>query len=78
VATLLVFVAGCNDFVIGAALSAGDDSRTVPATLMLAAGRIDEPTSAVAAAGLLWVLPAVLLLLVFPRRISHLLGRSYR
>ena len=36
VATLLVFVAGCNDFVLGAALSADDDSRPLPATLMLA------------------------------------------
>lgn len=78
VATLLVFVAGCNDFVLGAALSTDNDSRPFPATLMLATGELERPSSAIAAAGLLWVLPAVLLLLVFPRRISHLLGRSYR
>ncbi|AXT85787.1 hypothetical protein C6I20_11700 [Aeromicrobium sp. A1-2] len=78
VVTLLVFVAGCNDFVLGAALSVDDGSRPFPATLMLASGELDSPSSAVAAAGLLWVLPALLLLLVFPRRISHLLGRSYR
>ncbi|MGA8987275.1 carbohydrate ABC transporter permease [Aeromicrobium sp.] len=78
VATLLVFVAGCNDFVLGAALSADDASRPFPATLLLASGQLDSPSSTVAAAGLLWVLPALLLLLVFPRRISHLLGRSYR
>jgi hypothetical protein len=45
---------------------------------MLATGQLETPSSAVAAAGLLWVLPVVLLLLVFPRRIHQLLGRSYR
>ena len=78
VATLLVFVAGCNDFVLGAALSADDDSRPLPATLMLATGQIETSSSAVAAAGLLWLAPVILLLLVFPRRITQLLGRSYR
>lgn len=78
VATLLVFVAGCNDFVLGAALSADDDSRPLPATLMLATGQLETSSSAVAAAGLLWLAPVVLLLLVFPRRITQLLGRSYR
>jgi multiple sugar transport system permease protein len=78
VATLLVFVAGCNDFVLGAALSADDDSRPLPATLMLATGQLEASSSAVAAAGLLWLAPVVLLLLVFPRRITQLLGRSYR
>ncbi|VXB77029.1 carbohydrate ABC transporter permease [Aeromicrobium sp. 9AM] len=78
VAGLLVFVAGCNDFVLGAALSADDDSRPLPATLMLATGQIETSSSAVAAAGLLWLAPVILLLLVFPRRITQLLGRSYR
>lgn len=78
VATLLVFVAGCNDFVLGAALAAGDESRPLPATLLLASGRFASPSATVAAAGLLWLVPAVLLLLLFPRRISQLLGRSYR
>ena len=78
VATLLVFVACCNDFVLGAALSADDDARPLPATLMLATGQLETSSSAVAAAGLLWLAPVVLLLLVFPRRITQLLGRSYR
>ena len=77
-ATVLVFVAGCNDFVLGAALSANDESRPLPATLMLATGQLETSSSAVAAAGLLWLAPVVLLLLVFPRRITQLLGRSYR
>lgn len=78
VTTLLVFVAGCNDFVLGAALSADESSRTFPATLLLATGQVETSSAAVAAAGLLWILPVIVLLLVFPRRISHLLGRSYR
>ncbi|MEJ7633909.1 ABC transporter permease subunit [Aeromicrobium sp.] len=78
VATLLVFLAGCNDFVLGAALSSDDASRPLPATLLLATGQLEGSSSAVAAAGLLWILPALLLLLVFPRRINQLLGRSYR
>ena len=49
-----------------------------PATLMLATGQLETSSSAVAAAGLLWLAPVVLLLLVFPRRITQLLGRSYR
>lgn len=78
VATLLVFVAGLNDFVLGSALSTGDASRSLPATLLLATGQIDDSSAAVAAAGLLWLVPAFILLLVFPRRIIQLLGRSYR
>ncbi|MEV7395594.1 ABC transporter permease subunit [Aeromicrobium sp. NPDC092404] len=78
VATALVFVAACNDFVLGAALATDDDSRPFPATLMLATGQLETSSSAVVAAGLLWLVPVVLLLLVFPRRITQLLGRSYR
>ncbi|MCW2830109.1 MAG: hypothetical protein JWP31_801 [Aeromicrobium sp.] len=78
VVTLLVFVAGLNDFVLGAALSPDDRTSPLPATLMIATRQLDDSSAAVAAAGLLWLLPAVVLLLVFPRRINQLLGRSYR
>jgi multiple sugar transport system permease protein len=78
VATLLVFLAGCNDFVLGSALAADDRSRTLPATLLLASGQVEGSSAAIAATGLLWLLPAVVLLLLFPRRINQLLGRSYR
>ncbi|MFI5427480.1 hypothetical protein [Aeromicrobium sp. UC242_57] len=44
---------------------------------MLATSQADA-SSAVAAAGLLWMVPAIVLLLIFPRRITQLLGRSYR
>jgi multiple sugar transport system permease protein len=78
VATLLVFVAGCNDFVLGSALAPDEQTLPLPATLLLASGQLDDSSAAIAAAGLLWILPAVALLLLFPRRINQLLGRSYR
>lgn len=77
VAALLVFVAACNDFALGAGLAPDRPSLPLPATLMVAAGRVDS-SSAVAAAGLLWLLLPLVLLLVVPRRIHHLLGRSHR
>lgn len=78
VAALLVFVAGCNDFVLGAALASDERTMTLPATLMLATGQVEGSSSVIAAAGLLWLVPPVVLLLLFPRRINLLLGRSYR
>jgi ABC-type glycerol-3-phosphate transport system permease component len=78
VATLLVFVAGCNDFVLGSAMAPDAQTLPLPATLLLASGQVDDSSAAIAAAGLLWILPAVVLLLLFPRRINQLLGRSYR
>jgi multiple sugar transport system permease protein len=75
---LLVFVAAINDFAIGAGLGADRPGLPLPATLMLATGRVDDSSAAIAAAGLLWLLLPLALLLVLPRRINHLLGRSYR
>jgi multiple sugar transport system permease protein len=75
--TLITFIAACNDAVIGAALTAGDESRTLPATLLLAAGQLGQPPAAIAATGLLWLVPAVLVLLAVPRRTIRLLGRTY-
>jgi multiple sugar transport system permease protein len=74
---LLTFIAACNDAVIGATLATDDESRTLPATLLLAADQLDMPSAAVAATGLLWLVPAVLVLLVLPRHTIRLLGRSY-
>jgi multiple sugar transport system permease protein len=74
---LITFIAACNDAVIGATLTAGDESRTLPATLLLATDRLQQPTAAVAATGLLWLVPAVLVLLALPRRTIRLLGRTY-
>ena len=75
--TLITFIAACNDAVIGATLAAGDESRTLPATLLLAADQPEQPSAAIAATGLLWLVPAVLVLLAVPRRTIRLLGRTY-
>lgn len=75
--TFITFIAACNDAVIGATLAAGEESRTLPATLLLAADQLEQPSAAVAATGLLWLVPAVLVLLALPRRTIRLLGRSY-
>ncbi len=78
VVALLVFVAACNDFVLGAGLASDQPSLPLPATLLLVTDRLDGSSQAVAAAGLLWLLLPLALLLALPRRINHLLGRSYR
>jgi multiple sugar transport system permease protein len=75
--TLITFIAAYNDAVIGATLTAGDESRTLPATLLLAAEQLEQPSAAVAATGLLWLVPVVLVLLALPRRTIRLLGRTY-
>lgn len=77
-ATLIVFVVACNDLVLGLALGATDNSLPVPATLATFGAVIDNPSAATAAAGLLWFLPALVLVLVFQRRIVWLLGRPNR
>jgi multiple sugar transport system permease protein len=75
--TLITFIVACNDAVIGATLTAGDETRTLPATLLLAVDQLEQPSAAVAATGLLWLVPAVLVLLAVPRRTIRLLGRTY-
>ena len=76
VSTALVLVAACHDVVLGAALSAGSGARPLPATLLAVADRDDH--AVVAAAGLLWLLPVLVIALVMPRRVVALLGRTYR
>ncbi|MGJ9413016.1 hypothetical protein ACHAAC_09940 [Aeromicrobium sp. CF4.19] len=74
----LVLVVTAGDAVVGAALAPGPDTRTLPATLLLAGGTLDAAPSTVAATGLLWLLPVLVLLAIAPRRIAHLIGRTYR
>jgi multiple sugar transport system permease protein len=78
VVALLVLVAGCGDFVLGAALASDQSTRPLPATLLLAGGDVERMSTTAAATGLLWLVPVLVLLLAFPRRIGHLLGRSPR
>lgn len=70
----VVFVVACQDLVLGLGLT-GDDAP-LTATLLRHGDQLG--TSVVAAAGVLWMLPGLLLVLVFPRRVTALLGRSYR
>ncbi len=73
----LVFVIGCQDFVLGAALSS--NGAPLPASLMMVRGDLgSSPSAAIAAAGLLWFALPAMLLLALPRTIHQLLGRSYR
>ncbi|GAA3514710.1 trehalose ABC transporter permease SugB [Aeromicrobium panaciterrae] len=76
VVTLLVFVVGCQDYVLGAALSTTD--APLPASLLMARGDLESSSATIAAVGLLWAIVPAMLLLVAPRRIHQLLGRSYR
>ncbi len=77
VVTFVVFIVGCQDFVLGAALSTTD--APLSASLMMAQGDLNtSPSATIAAVGLLWAALPILLLLVAPRRIHQLLGRSYR
>ena len=77
VISFITFIAACNDALIGATLTAGDESRTLPATLLLASDQFGQPSAVVAATGLLWLVPALLVLLALPRRTIRLLGRTY-
>ncbi|WP_311211075.1 MULTISPECIES: hypothetical protein [unclassified Aeromicrobium] len=74
VVAALVWVVAAQDAVLGAALGPTDDSRTLPATLLL--GSV-EPSQA-AAIGLLWLLPVLALVAIAPRRVRRLIGRDHR
>lgn len=71
---VVVFVVVSQDVVVGAALTTSDGARPLPATLLLG----EAPPSVVAAAGLFWLVPALLVLVVAPRRTALLVGRTTR
>ena len=72
--TILVFFWTSADVALGAAMAPTDDQRTLPATRR-ALGADPESSRLVAAAGLWWLLPLVLVATVFSRRLVSLLGR---
>ena len=74
----IVFLVTAGDTVAGAALAATPDAQTLPASLLLTVQTSPAGSSEVAAAGLLWLAPVLVLLLLAPRRIVHLIGRTYR
>lgn len=73
--TLVVFYWTAGDLALGAGMAATSETRPLPATLLLLSGRGELSSSVVAAAGLWWMLPAFLVIIVFARRIAALLGR---
>jgi ABC-type glycerol-3-phosphate transport system permease component len=75
VVTVMVFYWTAGDLALGLAMAATDETRDLPATLLVLTGRGDVSSQVVAAAGVWWLLPAVVLLIVFSRRVVALLGR---
>ncbi len=74
----IVFLVTAGDTVAGAALASTPEAQTLPASLLLAVQTSPAGSSEAAAAGLLWLVPVLVLLLLAPRRIVHLIGRTYR
>lgn len=68
--SVTVFAAACLDFVVGAGVTAGDGP--LPASLLALSG----DASLVAAVGVLWLIPLVVLVGLFSARITRIMGRS--
>jgi ABC-type glycerol-3-phosphate transport system permease component len=75
---LLVFIVAVNDVTAGAVMTSTESSRLLPATMLLVTGDLTYPSGRVAAMGLLLLVPALVVLFAAPRRILHLVGRTYR
>lgn len=75
VVAVVVFYWTAGDVALGLGMAPTEDTRTLPASLLVLAGDGEASSSLVAAAGLWWLLPAIVLLIVFSRRIVALLGR---
>lgn len=73
--TVVVFFWTAGDVTLGTGMAATEETRSLPASLLVLAGRDEVSSQVVAAAGLWWLLPAALVLIVFSRRIVALLGR---
>lgn len=73
--TVVVFYWTAGDLALGAGMAATQDTRPLPATLLVLSGRGELSSQVVAAAGIWWLVPAALVLIVFSRRTAALLGR---
>jgi len=69
--TLLVFFWTAGDYALGAGMAPTDAQQPLPATLLA----LDD-SRLVAAAGLWWLLPLIVLGAIFSRRLVSLVGRS--
>lgn len=75
---LLVLIVAVNDVSAGAVMMSTESTRLLPATMLLVTGDLTYPSGRVAAMGLLLLLPALVVLFAAPRKILHLVGRTYR
>ena len=66
---LLVFVFSWNEFLYALTLTASEDARTLPVAIALFPGLQEIPWGEIAAASVIATLPAVILMLVFQRRL---------
>ena len=66
---LLVFVFSWNEFLYALTLTASEDARMLPVTIALFPGLQEMPWGEISAASVLATLPAVLLMLLFQRRL---------
>ena len=73
---LLVFFAAWNFLLFGLGLSATGASQTLPAALTQVGDEFDNASAAMAAASILWLLPVLLFILVFQRRIVAILAKE--
>lgn len=74
----MVLIIAVNDVAAGAVMTSTESSRLLPATMLLVTGDLTYPSGRVASMGLLLLIPALVVLFVAPRRILHLVGRTYR
>lgn len=74
----IVLIIAMNDVAAGAVMTSTESSRLLPATMLLVTGDLTYPSGRVASMGLLLLIPALVVLFVAPRRILHLVGRTYR
>ncbi|MGA9715214.1 MAG: hypothetical protein WBQ48_05230 [Aeromicrobium sp.] len=75
IVAVVVFYWTAGDVALGLGMASSDETRPLPATLLVLTGRGEVSSQAVAAAGVWWLMPAALILIVFSRRIVALLGR---
>ena len=66
---LLVFIFSWNEFLYALTLTASEDARTLPVAIALFPGLQETPWGEIAAASVIATLPALVLMLIFQRRL---------
>jgi len=70
----IVFFTAWNFLLFGLGLSATGASQTLPAALTRFGAEFDNGSATMAAASIVWLLPVILFILVFQRRIVAILA----